>query len=514
VRVAIAQAILNVGSNWATLVLTTVVSFFLAPVIVRLLGNEAYGVWALIGSVVGYLGLIDLGVRGAVTKFVATLHPAGNHEEAGRVTSAGLLFFGVAAVVTVLVGAVVALFVDRMFDIPPELAGPARLATFLTCLAVAVSIVGGVFGGVIVALHRFDYLNGVEIAVLLVRTAATVFALEQGGGLIALATIQLVAAVARTWIYLVNLRSLYPDLRIRLAGAWDLVPKVVAFGAISTLLHVSSALINYSDSIIIGVFLPLQAVTFFAIASTLVLQARGVVSGISQILAPMAGSLEGRGELARVSEVMLASARLATLAILPIAAAFAFRGETFIALWMGEEFAGPAGRVLSILAPGLWVYASFQVCTSVMMGINRHRGLVPAFLIEAVVNVSLCVALIRPLGITGVALGILLPRLAICLGFAPWYARLVFGTSVPAYWWQAILRPGLAVLPFAVVCEALEVWWPLASLWLFFAQIALLMPLAAFGAWVVALDPPERAMVLGGFESRWRSFRGRRQPIP
>jgi O-antigen/teichoic acid export membrane protein len=514
VRVAVGQAIKNVGSNWATLVLTTVVSFFLAPVVVRLLGSEAYGVWALIGSVIGYLSLIDLGVRGAVTKFVATLHPAGSHDEAGRITSAGLLFFGFAAVVTVLVGVVVSLFVDRMFDIPPDLAGPARLAMFLTCLAVAVSIIGGVFGGVIAALHRFDYLNGVEIAVLLARTVATVVALERGGGLVALAMIQLVAAAARTWIYLMNLRALYPELRIRLHGAWDLVPKVVAFGAISTLLHVSTALINYSDSIIIGVFLPLQAVTFFAIASTLAIQARGVISGISQVLAPLAGSYEGRGELSRLGEVMLASARLATLAILPIAAAFAFRGEEFIGLWMGEEFAEPAGGVLRILAPGLWVYASLQVCASVMMGIDRHRGMVRAFLTEAAVNVLLCIALVRPLGITGVALGILLPRLGMCIGFAPWYARQVFGTSVSAYLWEAILRPGLAMLPFALMCEAVDVWWPAATLWLFFAQIALLLPLAALGAWMVALDPSEREMISSGLDSRWRSFRGRRQPIP
>jgi O-antigen/teichoic acid export membrane protein len=508
------QAILNVGSNWATLVVTTVVSFFLAPVIVRLLGTEAYGLWALIGSLIGYLGLIDLGVRGAVTKFVATSHAAGNHEEAGRITSAGLLFFGFAAIVTVLVGSGAALYVDRLFDVPPELAGPARLAVFLTSMAVAVSIVGGVFGGVIAALHRFDYLNGVEIAVTLVRAFATVVALESGGGLVALAVIALMAAAARTWIYLRNLRSLYPGLNVRRAGAWERVPQVIGFGAVSTLLHVSSALINYSDSIVIGVFLPLQAVTFFSIASTLVIQARGVVAGISQILAPLAGTLEGRGEVAQVGTMMLASARLATLAILPIAVAFVFLGETFIGLWMGAEFAAPAGGVLRILAPSLWVYASFQVCTSVMMGINRHRGMVPAFLIEAVTNVLLCVVLIQPLGITGVALGILLPRLAISLGFGPWYAHRVFGTSIANYWWQAILRPGLAMVPFVVVCEIAELWWPPASLWVFFLHIALLLPIAALGAWMVALDPHERAMILGGLEDRWRSFRGRRQPFP
>jgi len=504
------QVIINVGSNWATLILATAVSFFLSPFVVRHLGSEAYGAWALLGSLVGYLGLIDLGVRGAVTKYVATMHAGGRHDDAGHVTSAGLLFFGAAAMVVVVAGSVLALLVDRLFEVPPGLIGPARLAVFLGAVTVAVSIVGGVFGGVIVALLRFDFSNGVEVAVTLVRAAATVFALERGGGLVALAVIQLVTAVARTAIYALGMRRFYPGLEIHFARAREFVPTVLSFGVTSSLIHVSSALINYSDSIVIGLFLPLQAVTYFAIASNLILQARGVVGGVSQILAPMAGSLEGRGEMARVGDTMLIGARLATLAILPIAAAFAFRGETFIGLWMGEEFAVPAGSALRLLAPGLWVFASFQVCTSVMMGINRHRGMIWAFAIEAATNLLLCVTLIGPLGLTGVALGILLPRLAISLGFGPWYARSVLDLPMSAYWWQALLRPALAVLPFAAACQAAEIWWHPAGLVSFFAQIAALLPLAAVGAWAIALDPPERAQVAAAFGRGWHSLRSRR----
>ena len=505
------QTILNVGSNWTTLVLSAVVSFFLAPFIVNRLGSEAYGAWALIGSLVGYLGLVDLGVRGAVTKYVATLHAAGDHEEAGRVSSAGLLFFGLAGLAAALGGVVMAAFARELFDLPPELAEPARLAILLTGFTVALSIVGGVFGGVIVALQRFDHLNVVEVALTLLRTVAVVVALQRGGGLVALATIQLCIAIVRTAIFALDVPRLYPELRVRLAGAWDRVWKVVSFGAMTSLMHVSTSLTNYSDAVIIGFFMPLEAVTFFAIASTLIHQARGVVAGISQVMAPMAGSLEGRGEMERVGHVMLTGGRLATLAIAPVLVAFVVRGETFIRLWMGEEFAEPAGGVLALLAPGLFAFAAFQVCASTMVGIGRHRGMVPAFLLEAVVNVALCVALIGPFGITGVAIGILLPRLAISLGFGPWYSRLVLGTPIRTYWWQTTVRPMLAVLPFAIACRLVDDRVPTGSLWLFFGQIAALLPLAGVGAWVLSLDAAERALVTDTVRRRWRTLGPRKE---
>src|SRR5262249_9069519 len=157
--------------------------------IVNHLGGEAYGAWALFGSLVGYMGLVDLGVRGAVTRFVARLHAAGHHAEAGRITTAGLLFFGVASGIAVRVGSGLRPEADRVFPIPPVLVQRARIALVLTGVTVAVSVIGGVFGGVIVALHRFDYLNGVEVVVLMGRTATIVYALDHGGGLVSLSVI-------------------------------------------------------------------------------------------------------------------------------------------------------------------------------------------------------------------------------------------------------------------------------------------------------------------------------------
>ena len=76
------RSVWNVLANWASLVVGTVVSLFLSPYIVHTLGDTAYGVWVLVGSLVGYLGLLDLGTRGAVTKYVATYHAARRHEDA------------------------------------------------------------------------------------------------------------------------------------------------------------------------------------------------------------------------------------------------------------------------------------------------------------------------------------------------------------------------------------------------------------------------------------------------
>src|SRR5690242_1464671 len=98
----IRQIASNVLSNWFALGLTSVVGFFLAPFVVHHLGNITYGVWILITSLVSYMGLLDLGMRGAVTRFVSKGAAQQSDQEANEAVSGALwirLWLGAAIVV-------------------------------------------------------------------------------------------------------------------------------------------------------------------------------------------------------------------------------------------------------------------------------------------------------------------------------------------------------------------------------------------------------------------------------
>src|SRR5687768_575630 len=84
----------NAAANWITFVFAAVVSFFLSPYVVAHLGATQYGVWSLIAGLVGYLGLLDLGIRQAVNRFVAAHRGAGAHRDGSQIVSAALQLFG------------------------------------------------------------------------------------------------------------------------------------------------------------------------------------------------------------------------------------------------------------------------------------------------------------------------------------------------------------------------------------------------------------------------------------
>src|SRR6516225_8417694 len=109
------RSIRNILSNWGGYFFSILVGFFLSPFVVHRLGNSAYGVWTLMVSLTGYLGLLDFGGRGSVTRYVARFHARGEHESSGRLVSSALLIFSCAGALAILVSCLIAWHGTRLF---------------------------------------------------------------------------------------------------------------------------------------------------------------------------------------------------------------------------------------------------------------------------------------------------------------------------------------------------------------------------------------------------------------
>ena len=185
----------NVLSNWITYLLSAVVSLFLSPFVVRHLGNSAYGIWVLLVSLTGYLGFLDLGIRGAVTRYIAKFHSEESHEKSSSTVSSACGLFVAAGFLAIGASVIFAVFALPHFNVPPAYSSTARLVIIIAGTNVAVSLSSGVFGGVLVGLQRFDVHNGIAIAGTALRTTSIVLALSSGRGLLALALIQLSCSI-------------------------------------------------------------------------------------------------------------------------------------------------------------------------------------------------------------------------------------------------------------------------------------------------------------------------------
>lgn len=476
----------NAAANGTGYALNLFLVFFLSPYVVNELGKTAYGIWVLLWSVVGYLGLLDFGVRGAITRYVAKFHEEAEHDRSSRTASTAVGIFAIAGGIAVTVGFILSAFAERLFQIPPEFRVETHVIFLIGGFSAAISLIGGVFSGILAGLQRFGLLNTLDIAVAILRASAIVVSLHSGFGLIALAVIELTAALARggfsAWL---SCRA-YPELRLRLS-CYDrsYFRLIFSFSLYLFAIHLSYQFIMYSDALVIATFLPVSFVAFFAIATNVVAYSKDLIGCLTRTMTPLASSLDSRGDIAELRRVTQQYAAFASMLMLPIALTLAIRGSTFIGLWMGPEFGDRSGVVLRILIGVSALSAANGVVCSVLLGMGKQKSIAPVFVAEALCNLVLSCLLVRPYGIAGVALGTLIPALLTQCIFWPWYLSLCLGVPMVRYYMATWVRPLLGSIPFALLSYAFEMQWLPANVFTFFIQVGTCLPLAALGFWVV-----------------------------
>jgi O-antigen/teichoic acid export membrane protein len=164
---------------------------------------------------------------------------------------------------------------------------------------------------------------------------------------------------------------------------------------------------------------------------------------------------------------------------------------------MGPGYAKLAGDVLFILSMLLWTYPARQVMGSALVGLSRHKILVPIQLFEAGVNLGLSLLLVRRLGIIGVAWGTTVPGLIASVVLIPRSLGHVLQLPLRQLWWDIWVRPAVAIMPFGFALWLIGQQWEPDTILSFFGQVALVLPVAIAGVWIVGLTSSERLALRG-----------------
>src|SRR2546422_5425479 len=296
----------SVVLNWIALAISIGVALFLSPFIVHRLGNVAYGVWTLVNSMIAYMGLLDLGMRGAVTRFVSRYHSQGEHLESSRTVSAAFWLRAAIGLFVVGIALVMPLIAIAMFHISPEMQMATRWTIGVAGTSFAVTLAFGVFGGVLAALQRFDLLSGVGIGQTLLRAGGAIWLLKTGHGIVSLAVWELIVAVLANMALTMLALRVYRELQVLIRPPDSVtLRKLWGFGSYLLLVNVCGQVVYYTDNLVVGGFVSAAAVTFFTIAGGLLEYARQVVAALGGILFSLASALEGQGQEVQLRRLLI-----------------------------------------------------------------------------------------------------------------------------------------------------------------------------------------------------------------
>jgi len=159
---------------------------------------------------------------------------------------------------------------------------------------------------------------------------------------------------------------------------------------------------------VIGIMLGTGAVAVWSVGQRLAEATQRLTNQLNEIIFPNVVDHSASDRVDRLQLLFLVGTRLSLATVVPIAAVLMLMAGPLVHAWVGPDFDGSVVVVL-LLALIVVVRVGNATGSTLLKGAERHRLVAVVNVLTAVVNVSLSIALVKPLGLAGVAIGTLVP---------------------------------------------------------------------------------------------------------
>lgn len=399
------------GARIAQTLITVVIGIVMMPFLISTLGEELYGLWIVIGSVVGTYYLLDMGFSQAITRYVAKYIHQNNPLAANRVINTALVLYSGLGVIVLLISIVASqLGVETLMGASENIE-LAQTLLIIAGLALALEFPAKSFPGIVSAYLRYDFIALVR-TIKAIADALLIYAfLSNGYGLVALATITLVTGLISTAVYVRFTSRLFKELKFSKNLIDPATLKdVFHFSKWVFIFDMNTMIRNKMDIWFIAFFQSSAVLTVYYVAVRLTEYALQFLTQATGFTGPIFTEYYAKAEEDKLRQSVVAFIKLNIAIGTIFIVGFFLIGESFIRIWMGDTFAyHQAYLCLLILAIGRFAVYFAAPLQSYLMTINRHRIGAWLSVAETLASAALLWLLVPEHGITGAALAIAIP---------------------------------------------------------------------------------------------------------
>ena len=419
-------------------------NFVATPLIVRGLGVEKFGVYALILGFVSYSFTFNVGR--AIIKYVSEFQASRQTEKISEVISATLLLnilVGGAGMTILCVFA--RWFVVSLLQIEEKLQDEAVTGFYFASVIIFTIMLTQSFSSIIQAVHRFDIYSYLTIISTSVLAVGNIILIRFHPSIEMLLILNLTLSVLVSLVFYFYARRLLPDFKLTLGFPREIFFLVVRYSlAIVAAQILGNVLLLFERGWITSKF-GTEAVTYYIIPLNLGIYIHAFIASLTLALFPLASETKSLGDTDKLRIIYTKATK-----IVAVLAAFLsltlINGRVFILhLWLGDDFVQHSADILAIHALTFGFLAVIIVSFQTIEGAGFPNissivifGWVP-------LRIVLLIVLVGDYGVRGVAAA----RLAGELVFIPailYIETKVFRKILWRFWLRAL--PTIAVAAF------------------------------------------------------------------
>ena len=414
-----------------------IVGLVLMPFIIHSLGDKMYGLWIFVGTFLGYYGLMDFGLSSAIQRFLSRSIGVSNNEEANKVINTSLCIFTILGFVTLIFSFIIAFISPLLIKNITDVALFRKIILILG-LNFAIGFPLRVFSGILTANLRYDLNTGLELIKLVFRTILIIVLLKAGHGIMALTLITFFADISGYIARYFVVRHLYKYIVFsRVLIDKSLIKPLFGYSIYTFISDIADLFRFNLDNLVITIFIGLNSVTLYSIASSLVRRFIDFAFSAIGMFTPIFSQYEARGDYDSIREKFIFTTKISSYLSILIGGIIIMFGKPFIQRWVGEQYLDAYPILIVLIIPT--IFALMQIPTvQLLFGISKHKFFALSNSLEGVANLVLSIVLVRRYGLMGVALGTAIPMVIIKLFVQPVYTCRIIKLDIRKYYFEVL----------------------------------------------------------------------------
>jgi O-antigen/teichoic acid export membrane protein len=382
-----------------------IVAICAIPVLLKQLGTESFGLFTVFLAIIGYSGMLDLGIGRAVTAAVANHATREDHEAiTSCMTTALALLTSIGILLAVLLIVFAVPIADLLVGSAERLNSDGSKALQVLALTVPIVLLSGGMRGALEGLLEFKVISKI-----MMPTSALMFAVP---ALLSFTTDEVTHMVASLLaVRLLSLLLLYAACSSRVRSlrwrwpSWPEARALLGAGGWMTVSNVASPIMTNLDRLFISAQISPAAtalhVTPYELATKTLLPAGSIANAtFPEFAAQQTINANPHDRRRYFWRAMLLTT---SAAVLPALLLCIFARE-ILAIWISVEFAnGVSTDILRILAIGIAVNGAAYIPFAFVQGIGRADVAAKFHLLELVVFVPALLYALQTFGLIGAA---------------------------------------------------------------------------------------------------------------
>ncbi|MFP4357966.1 MAG: flippase [Puniceicoccaceae bacterium] len=389
--------------NFAGLTLPLLLALVAIPLLVEHLGKERFGVLGIVGLVIGYMSVFDLGLGQAQGYFIADRRGRGRVGEAPVVFWTGVsMIFVLGAVFSALAFFLGDWFATSVLQVEPELedevAGAFRVVPFVVPFVMLTPCLVATLE----AYQEFRLVNLIRIPTGAAYILAPLLVLPFTSSLVAVVAALGIGRLIETVVFFhFCRRKVGSGYLPRPSGFY--ARGMVRFGGWMTVTNIVQPAMIHGDRFFLGGMRGLVAVAYYVTPAELIVRLLVVPRSLVTALFPNL-TMRFAGNRGGVEDLFSQSLLLLTAILSAGAGVLVVFGPWALGLWLGEDFRANSGPVLRWLSVGIVALSLAYVPQFLVQASGKpshtalaHLGQLPVYVLLAWAGIALG-------GVTGAAI--------------------------------------------------------------------------------------------------------------